>query len=108
MAGRQDPAAVVLGRAIDEVPLGADDVDTRAHEVLSPAVGVEPDDVVGKQSVVKRNANRFRQHAPVVGLGPRDVNEMGERSLGHARPDKTRGEVQVVVVKENGCIGLSL
>src|SRR4029450_10693886 len=62
MAGREDPAAVVLRGAIDKVPLGPDDVDARAPEVLAPAIGVEPDDVVGKQPIVEGDANGFRQH----------------------------------------------
>jgi hypothetical protein len=76
MVGREHSATVVLGGAVLEVALGVDDVHAGAEEVLAPAVGMEADDVVCQQAVVEGNADRFRQHAPVVRFGPRDVHEV--------------------------------
>ena len=83
-----------LARAVDEVP--------------PPAVGMKADDVVRDQPLVDRAAHRPRQHAPAVGLRPRNVHEVHERCVGPLLPDQTWCEVEVVIVGENGCLRRAL
>ena len=51
---------------------------------------------------------RPRQHVPVVGLGPRDVDEVGQQRLRGALAHEPRREVELVVVEEDGCVRLEL
>ncbi len=55
-----------------------------------------------------RAPGRVRQHVPVVGLRPRDVDEVGEQRVGRALPDEPRSEIEVVVVEEHGRLWLAL
>ena len=90
-------------RRAREVDLGPDHVLAAAEEVPRPALGVEADDVVREQALVDRAADRLGQHAPVVGLRPRDVDEVGDASPRALRSrTKRRRRVEVVVVEEHG------
>ncbi len=108
MEGREHSPPVVLRRTVDEVAVGSDDVRAGAQEVAPPPVGVEADDVVGQQAVVERDANRLREDAPVVRLGPGDVHEMRQRGVRSARADEAGCEIEVVVVEEDGRLGLGV
>ena len=102
----------VVGRRVRrsslEVALGADDVLARAQEVPAPAVGVEADDVVREQPVVDRAPDRPRaarasSRAAARGCGRSARARRPARALAH----EPRREVQVVVVEEDGRVGLA-
>ena len=61
------------------------DVLAGPQEVPPPALRVEADHVVRQQALVDRAPDRLGQDAPVVGLRPRDVDEVAERRR-RARP----------------------
>ncbi len=65
-------------------------------------------DVVRQQPVVNRLANLRRQDLPVVRLGPRNVDEVGEGRVRGLLPDEPRRQVEVVVVEEHRRVGLRL
>ena len=90
------------------VHLGAEDVHAAAQEVPAPPVGVEADDVVRENALVQRPPDRFRQHAPVVGLRPGDVHEVRQRRRRGVLANDARRHVQVVVVEEDRRLGLTL
>jgi hypothetical protein len=108
MEGREHPPSVVLRRAVDEVAIGSDDVRAGAEEVSAPTVGMEADDVVRQQAVVERDANRLREDAPIIRLGPGDVHEMPQRGVRSAGAYEARREIEVVVVEADGCLGLGV
>ena len=59
---------------------------------------MEADDVVGEDPVVDLVADLVGQHAPGVGLGPRDVDEVVQEDVGPRLADERRQRVEVVVV----------
>ena len=69
---------------------------------------VEAEHVVGEQAFVDRSPNRIGQHAPEIGLGPRNVDEVDKRSVRLCVSDEPRREVEVVVVEEDGSVRLRL
>ena len=71
-------------------------------------MGVKADDVVREQPVVDRAPDPLGQHAPEVGLRPRDVHEVAERGVGPGVADEPRREIQVIVVEEDRCVGLGV
>ena len=87
-------------RACD-VDVSAEDVLAAVQEVPLPALGVEADDVVRKQAFVHLAPQMLRQHVPVVGLRPRDVDEVHDQRIGSSRAHELRREVEVVVVEEH-------
>ena len=100
------PSCVTVARAV--VDLGAEQLLARAQEVPLPAGGVEADDVVREQALVHRAPQVLRQDVPVVGLRPRNVDEVRHDRVGPALPDQLRGEVQVVVVEEHRRVRLAV
>jgi hypothetical protein len=68
---------------------------------------VKADDVVREQPLVHGDPHLRRERVPVIRLGPRDVDEMRRHDLGLRLPHQTRGEIEVVVVEENGRVGLA-
>ena len=68
------------------------------QEVPAVRARVEADDVVGQHALVDLVANRPRQHAPGVGLRPRDVDEVVQEDVGPRRAHDRRQRVEVVVV----------
>ena len=101
-------ATLVIRDVVDEVAFRVDEIAGRAQEVDSPAVRVEPDHVVREQPVVDRTAHVLRQHVPVVGLRPRDVDEVRKQRVGRALAYEPRREIEVVVVEEDRCLGVGL
>src|SRR5262245_14843634 len=85
----------------------AEQLARAVDEVAPPAVGVEADHVVRDQPFVNCAAGFAREHAPVVGLGPRDVHEMHERRVRATLAYQLRREVEVVVVEEHGRLGFA-
>ncbi len=55
-----------------------------------------------------RAAHRLRKDTPVVRLGPRYVDEVGDRLIRGAIADESRGQVVVIVVEEDRGPGLAL
>ena len=55
-----------------------------------------------------RDAQLLGQRMPVVGLRPRDVDEVRGHELGPRLPHESRRNVEVVVVEHDGRIGLAL
>ena len=95
------PDLATVGRVHDAVV----EVDVEVHEVAAalqevPAVRarVEADDVVGEQALVDLAPDARRQHAPGVGLRPRDVDEVVQEDVRARAPDEPRQRVEVVVV----------
>ena len=101
-------ATLVLCDVVDEVALRVNEIAGRPEEIDPPAIGMERDHVVRQQPVVDRAAHLVRQHVPVVGLRPRDVDEVGEQRVGHSFPHDPRREVEVVIVEEDRRLGLGL
>src|SRR5688572_17334392 len=76
----EDDAAVLF------VNLGlGQQLATAKQEVALVGMGVKADDVVGEHAAVNLIADSIGQHAPGVGLGPRDVNEVVKEHI------RTRG-----------------
>ena len=69
---------------------------------------MEADDVVRQQPVVDRVPHLGRQDPPIVRLGPGDVDEVGERRVGRLLANHSGRQVEVVVVEEDGRVGLGL
>ena len=80
----------------------------REQERAPPALGVEADDVVCEQPLVHGHPQLGRQRVPVVGLRPRDVEEVRRHDVGPRFPHQARREVQVVVVEEDRRVGLAV
>ena len=59
---------------------------------------MEADDVVGQHAAVDLVADAIGQHAPGVGLGPRDVDEVVEEDVRARGADHAGHRVEVVVV----------
>jgi hypothetical protein len=91
-----------------KVDLRVRQVGAAPEEVRAPAARVEADDVVREQALVDRTPDAVGQHGPVVGLRPRDVDEVGERRLGGPLAHEPRREVQVVVMEEHGRGGIAV
>ena len=77
-------------------------------EVPAPAVGVEADDVVREHALVNGAPHVLGQHVPVVGLRPRDVDELREARVRPVLAHVPRREVEVVVVDEHLGVGVAL
>ena len=71
-------------------------------------MGMEPEHVVGEQPFVDRVADRLRQYPPGVRFRPGDVYEVGEPSVRASVADEPRREIEVIVVEDDGGIGLRL
>ena len=101
-------APVVLHDAALEVDLQPHEVAAALQEV--PAVGarVEADDVVGQHALVDLVADALGQHAPGVGLRPRDVDEVVQEDVGARLADDRRQRVEVVVVDHDDRLVLAL
>ena len=99
---------MVLHRAGLRVDAGAEQPLRREEERSPPAFGVEAHHVVGEQPLVHGRPQLRRQRVPVVGLRPRDVNEVRGHDVRPCFPHQARGEVQVVVVEEDRRVGLTL
>ena len=99
---RAHPHLAVAARRDDDAAL---EVDLQAHQVAAALQEVAPvgarvkaDDVVGQQAREDLLADARRQHAPGVGLRPRDVHEVVQEGV-RARPADQAGQrVEVVVV----------
>ena len=76
-----------MDHALVEVDLEVHQVAAALEEVAPVGARVEADDVVGQQAVVDLLADLGREHAPGVGLGPRDVDEVVEEDVGARLPD---------------------
>jgi hypothetical protein len=98
----------VIDHARVEVALGVDEVAAGAEEVPAPAVRLEAEHVVREQAVVNRVADLAREHPPEVRLRPGGVHEVRERRVGTPVAHEPWREVQVVVVEEDGRLGLGL
>ena len=83
------------------IDLRPDDVLARAQEVAPPAVRMQAEYVVGQHALMDRNAQPRRQHVPVVGLRPWDVDEVCEQRVRTPFAHELRREVKVVVVQED-------
>src|ERR671934_381096 len=104
----EDPPAPVLGALEVGLEGRAEDVEAAAEEIPPPAARVEADDVVREHAVVDRAPDGLGEHVPVVRLRPRDVHEVRERRVRRLVADHARREVEVVVVEEDGRLGLAL
>ena len=76
------------------------------QEVARVAAGVEGDHVVGQQPAQDALADVRRQDAPVVGLAPRDVDEVVQEGVRVGRADRLGGRVEVVVVEHHDPVGV--
>ena len=69
---------------------------------------VEGDDVVGEDALEDVLAHVARQHAPGVGLRPRDVDEVVQEDVRPRLADRARRRVEVVVVEHHDDLVLAL
>jgi hypothetical protein len=67
---------------------------------------VERHDVVREQTLQHGFAHVRREHAPVIGLGPRDVHEEVQECIRGVLADGRRRGVQVVVVQHHDRVGV--
>src|SRR5437667_6205672 len=95
-------APCIRADALVEVAVRLEQVAARAQEVAAPAMRVEAEHVVGEQAFVDRSPNRLGQHAPEIGLGPRNVDEVDKRSVRLCVSDEPRREAEVIVMEEDG------
>ena len=95
-------------RSLGEVARGPGQVARGAKEVQPPALGVEADHVVRQQPLVDLAPDRSRQHVPVVGLRPGDVDEVRHQRVRRALPHEPRREVELVVVEEDRGVRIEL
>ena len=89
---RHGVRALVVGRrGRRRVDVRAGDVARGAHEFSAHLPRVEADHVVGEHPVVDRAPDPVGQHVPVVGLRPRDVDEVERAARPVARSRTSRG-----------------
>ena len=81
-----------------EVDLEVHQVAAALQEVALVGGGVEPDDVVGQHARVDLLADPVGQHAPGVGLRPRDVHEVVQEHVRAGAAHEPGQRVEVVVV----------
>ena len=107
---RADPhlAVVDVDDAVLEVDVQVQEVAAAEQEVAPVRTRVEADDVVGQQPVVDLVADRRREHAPGVRLGPRDVDEVVQEDVRPRLADHRRQRVEVVVVDHHDRLVLAL
>jgi hypothetical protein len=67
-----------------------------------PALRVKADAVAGEQPLVDPARDPGRQHGPMIGADPGDVDEVGDPRVGAHGAHETGDEVEVVVVDEEG------
>ena len=91
-------APVVLHDAALEVDVQPHEVAAALQEVPAVRARVEADDVVRQHALVDRVADPPREHAPRVGLRPRDVDEVMQEDVGARRAHDGGQRVEVVVV----------
>ena len=101
-------AAVVRDRRGRDIHVCGKDLFAAVQEVPLPPLGVEADDVVGKQALVDVTPEMLRQYVPVVRLRPGDVDEVQGQCVRTSRTHELGREVQVVVVKEHRGSGLAI
>ena len=106
---RHERAAVfVVDEALAEVGFCAGHVAGGAHEVQAHWCVWNPTrSLASTPSWIARRI-RSGQHMPVVGLRPRDVDEVREQRVRRALAHELRREVEVVVVEEDRRLGLGL
>ena len=95
------PAPAVVDTHFRVVHLEPQQVLAREQEVARVPLGVEGHDVVGQKAFDHLIADDRGQHAPVVGLWPRDVHEEVQEGMRDALADDSGGGVQVVVVQHD-------
>ncbi len=80
----------------------------RGEERSTPAFGVEPDDVVREQALVHGPHDRRGQQLPLLRRRPGNVDEVRQEGIGAALPHEHRRRIEVVVVEEDGGVGLAV
>ena len=97
-------AAVVADRRFAEVDVGAEQLLAAEQEVPDVPLRVESDDVAAEQTAEHRLAHPRREHAPLVGLGPRNVREVVNEQVGPRRVHHLGHEIEVIVVHHHDAV----
>ena len=94
-------ASLVVDHAAHLVHLEVEEVGAAAQEVAHVVARVEGDDVVAQQPAEHGLADVLGEHAPVVALRPRDVDELVQEGAGAGGADVRGDAVQLVVVQQH-------